>query len=371
MGQVAEIISEIAKIEGGPTTATEPLNIAALIPSLKPGPELTSLVREMQDQGFAPIVVIDDGSGDSYRSVFDEIAKIPGCDVLQHAVNLGKGRGLKTGFNHILVHYPGIAGVVTVDADGQHRPDDALKVAQMLLKNPKKLVLGARVFGEDVPWKSKVGNVLTRWMFKFFVGRKVSDTQTGLRGIPRTAMAQMLSMAGERYEYEMNMLVNAPQQELAIVEQPIKTVYFNDNKGTHFNPVIDSMRVGFVLARFYLSSVLAAAMDLGIFALAYRASTNVLGSLMFSRFAVGGLVNFALNRRFVFHSRNGVATALVKYYVLLAVSGIISYAFIQSLVGVTHWNVILCKVVVDVPLSLFNFSVQRTFVFGKATEESN
>jgi glycosyltransferase involved in cell wall biosynthesis len=348
--------------------ARKSLGVAALIPALNPGEDLITLVSELQEVGFAPIILIDDGSDDSCSDVFDFLSTVPGVDVLRHAVNLGKGRALKTGFNYFLVNYPNSAGVVTIDADGQHLPEDAVAVAETLLRNPRNLVLGCRVFGEGVPWKSKVGNIFTRSLFRFFAGKRISDTQTGLRGISRSAIGPMLALAGERYEFEMGMLVNSSQFADDVVEQPIQTIYINGNKASHFNPVLDSMRVTFVLARFYLSSLLASGIDLGVFALAFRLSSNLFASLMLSRFFVGGVVNFLINRSFVFHNRNEVRNALLKYYVLLVFSGVVSYFLIKTAVDITSWNILLCKILVDVPLSLFNFSVQRTFIFGRNTE---
>lgn len=268
------------------------------------------------------------------------------------------------------MHYPNLCGVITFDADGQHRPEDALKVANALTQNPNKLVIGSRVFAEGVAWKSLVGNLITRWLFAFFVGKRVSDTQSGLRAIPRSAIPEIMQLSGERYEYEMNMLVSAPRQSLQILEQPIQTIYIEGNKSTHFNPVLDSMRVAFIMVRFYLSALIAGGLDLAIFAVLYRLTSSIFWSLMAARAVVGPLVNFVLNRTLVFHSRSSVIRPLIKYYILLAFSGTVAFFLIRSLSQATGWNVILCKIVVETPLSLFNFAMQRLFVFNQTAEEA-
>jgi glycosyltransferase involved in cell wall biosynthesis len=364
--------AEPKKIEQGVASELEAggtRGIGILIPALNPAEILPTYVERLRDLGFTPTLVINDGSDPSYAPIFDRIAKIPGCEVIHHAVNLGKGRALKTGLNHLLVRYPNLRGVVTFDADGQHKPEDALLVANALTRNPTKLVVGSRVFSRGVPWKSLAGNLLTRWLFAFFAGQRVSDTQSGLRGIPRAAMPGVLHLAGERYEYEMNMLISAPEQSLQILEQPIQTVYIEGNKSSHFNPVLDSMRVAFVLVRFYLSALFAGGLDLAMFAILYHLTSSIFWSLMATRAVIGPLVNFGLNKTLVFHNRSSVIGPLLRYYILLSFSGTVAFFLIRSLSQATGWNVILCKVIVEAPLSLFNFAIQRFFVFGQTEEE--
>jgi len=199
------------------------LGVAALIPAFNPGEDLISLVHELREVGFAPIILVDDGSDDLCKDVFTSLSNLPDVDVLRHAAELGRGRALRTGFNHFLLNHPDSAGVVTIDANGPHLPEDAVAVAQTLLRNPRKLVLGCRVFGEDLPFKTKVGNMVERSLVRFFAGKRISDTRTGLRGISRSAVTQMLELVGERYEFEMGMLVNSSKFADGVVEQRFST----------------------------------------------------------------------------------------------------------------------------------------------------
>lgn len=326
-------------------------------------------IGQLRALGFAPIIVINDGSEAPLAPIFDRISQIAGCDVIHHAVNLGKGRALKTGFNHLLLNYPDVRAVVTFDADGQHQPEDALRVADALLRNPHNLVLGSRAFPRGIPWRSRAGNLLMRWLFAFLMGTRLSDTQSGLRAIPRSAIPGLLRLAGERYEYEMNMLVSAQARSQAVMEQPIETVYIDGNRSSHFNPLLDSMRVGFILVRFYLSSLIAAGLDLAIFSLVFGLTSSIAASLLAARAVVSPLVNFVLNRTFVFKHRSGVFRPLVKYYALVAFSGTVAFVAIRALSQATGWNVILCKIAVETPLSLFNFAIQRIFVFDRIADE--
>ncbi len=150
------------------------------------------------------------------------------------------------------------------------------------------------------------------------------------------------------------------------VEVPIETVYIDGNRSSHFDPIRDSMRIYFVLARFYFSAVVAAGIDFAGFSIAFAATHNVLASVAFGR--LSSLVNFALNKKYVFHNQASVKGTLARYYVLVAVIAGLSYLLIWSLHRYLHWNVFAAKLVVDTLLSLVSFSVQRTFVFRKAEE---
>jgi len=338
-------------------------SIAVLIPSWRPEPVLLALAEGLQRAGIEHIFVVDDGSGRDFDALFDAI-RHAGLPVLAHAVNLGKGRALKTGFNHLLLEHATLRGVVTADADGQHTIEDILAVARTLLTSDATPTLGVRTFAGAVPWRSRVGNTLTRVIFAFVTGVRVGDTQTGLRGLPLSLLPELMGLDGERYEYEMTMLAHLCRGGAKPVEVPIQTVYLDGNRSSHFNPVWDSMRIYFVLARFFLSSILAAGVDFAGFSLAFAVTHNVAASVAFGR--LSSLVNFALNRRFVFHNRGSVASALWRYYTLVVAVGCLSYGLIWALTTLLHWNVFAAKLCVDIALSLISFSVQRTFIFRRS-----
>jgi glycosyltransferase involved in cell wall biosynthesis len=171
------------------------ISIALLIPAYRPGPALIEVVRSLAESGFAGIVVVDDGSGPEYTWIFDLLLEeFAAVKVIRHAVNLGKGAALKTGMNFALVEHPGLAGIVTADADGQHDPADICRVGARFAENPCALVLGARGFVGAVPLRSRLGNSITRAMMRLVVGQRLSDTQTGLRAIPRELVERMLSV---------------------------------------------------------------------------------------------------------------------------------------------------------------------------------
>ena len=350
------------RVEASPKSLA---GIAVLIPAWQPELTLVDLVFSLLDEGFATILVVDDGSNPASLHIFDELES-SGVLVLRHAVNLGKGRALKSGFNYLLTRHPDLEAVITADADGQHTPKDILRVARTLQTSAGRPVLGSREFDGAVPLRSKLGNLLTRNIFAFVTGTRLTDTQTGLRGLPVRLLPELLALEGERYEYEMSMLAHLCSGHRPPVELPIETVYLDGNRSSHFNPVWDSMRIYFVLARFYFSSVLAACIDFAGFSAAFALTGNVLVSVVVGR--MSSLVNFALNRKFVFHTRTSIPGALWRYYLLVLVIGAISYGSIFALRSYLHWNVFVAKLVVDVMLSLVSFSVQRTFVFRQGKE---
>jgi len=337
---------------------------AVLIPAWEPDRTLIPLVASLLSLGFGAIIIVNDGSSPTCTEIFAELEPLDRVHMLRHAINLGKGCALKNGINYFLGNLPTFDVLITADADGQHTPADIARVAAAALQNSTRAVLGSRGFVKDVPLRSRVGNGLTRHIFAFVTGAKLMDTQTGLRAFPRTLLPELIVLDGERYEYEMTVLAHICRTGSKPLEVPIETVYIDGNRSSHFDPIRDSMRIYFVLARFFLSSIIAAAIDLLGFTLTFAVTGNVLASVIIGR--LSSLVNFALNKKFVFHSRTSVVGSLWRYYLLVAAIGALSYGLIFALTRRMHWNVFAAKVIVDALLSLVSFSVQRTFVFRKS-----
>lgn len=339
--------------------------IAVLIPAWKPDYRLVDLAQSLAAMHFGAIVVVNDGSGKEYESVFARVQTIPSVVVLKHAVNLGKGRALKTGINYCLNAFTEFAGLVTVDADGQHSPADILRVANVLQAEPERVVMGCRSFGRGTPLRSSIGNTVTRTVFHFVSGDRVSDTQSGLRAFPTALLPELLTLPGERYEFEMTVLARLCREGHRPLETPISTIYIDNNRSSSFNPIRDSMRIYFVLLRFYASSLFSAALDLAGFCIAFWFTRNVLISIIVGR--VSSLINFALNRSVVFHNAAPIRGSIWRYYLLATLLAIISYSAIRGLSQWLGWNIVLIKVVVETSLSLVSFSVQKTLVFADRT----
>ncbi len=340
-------------------------SIAFLIPSYQPTDVLPGLLEELRRVSPAPIVVVDDGSGASYAAVFDRIRQMADVTVLANAVNLGKGAALKQGMNHILVHYPDCIGVVTADADGQHAVADIMHVTEALQADADKVVFGVRAFDTKVPLRSRFGNTVSRHIYRFLIGIDLSDTQTGLRAIPRRLMQLCLAIRANRYEFETEQLVVIKAHRMAVQEIPIQTIYFDSNRETHFRPLRDSARIYFVLLRYSVASFITEMADLAVFATVMAASGDLIWSNVIGRL-VALWVQFMLLQSFVFRLRGGLWT-LAMYVGLVVVSGVISTALQLQMADIVPVPVV-AKVLAEVLVFLFNFLFLRDFVFGRADD---
>ncbi|HEY3836060.1 MAG TPA: glycosyltransferase [Bryobacteraceae bacterium] len=336
--------------------------VVLLIPAYRPADTLLSLIDELRTrQADLAVILVDDGSGPGFAPVFSRLASQPAMTLLRHAVNLGKGAALKTGFNHFLLAFPDAVGVVTADADGQHSAVDILKVARELEQNPDQLVLGVRAFSGDVPWRSRLGNGLTRRIFQVFTGTDIVDTQTGLRGWPRRACAESLPVPINGYDFELECLIRAHGR---VRQVPIDTIYLGHNRSSHFNPIRDSMRIYFVFIRYCGGSLIAAFVDSLVFSLVYRATGNLVTSQVSGR-AVAVAIAFAIARNLVFHSHTSVAASFLKYLTLVVVMGFVSFSLMGLLHRATGLPILVCKISAEALLFLANFSIQRQLVFAR------
>jgi putative flippase GtrA len=336
-------------------------SIVFLIPSYQPTEILYDLLRELRLHDSSHIVVVDDGGGSDDQAIFERIKQLPDILVLKNAVNLGKGAALKYGMNHILVNQPACIGVVTADADGQHSAVDILKVAAALKERPHEVIFGARQFGHNVPWRSKLGNLISRHVYGFFIGLNLSDTQTGLRGVPSSLMARCLSIRANRYEFETEQLLIIKSAGMSVREIPIETIYIDYNRASHFRPVLDSAQIYFVLLRYVGSSLVTAAIDIMVFATAMAWSNDLLLSNTTGRL-VAIWAQFTLLQKFVFRLR-GDTKMFAAYLGLVVVSGIVSTALQIQIANVIPFPV-AAKIVAEVSVFLFNFLFLRDLVFG-------
>lgn len=226
-------------------------SVAVLIPVWQPGDPLLHLVSTLARAGFGAIVVVDDGNPHACTTLFAELAALPRVHILRHALNRGKGRALKSGIRYILREMDGIQSLITADADGQHLPEDILRVAHATWRADDRPVLGARRFSGSIPLRSQVGNLCTRYLFQVLTGHRLQDTQTGLRGLPRDLWPALIGIAGERYEYETAMLAELVRHGVHPVEVPIATVYHRGKHQSHFRPLKDSALIYRMLLRLW------------------------------------------------------------------------------------------------------------------------
>ncbi len=349
------------------------MNVTAIVPSLNPDEKFLRVVEGLVEAGFESIILVDDGSRPDCRVWFERAMEYPQCTLLRHGKNLGKGRALKTAFNHFLSLENGHVGVVTLDGDGQHAMPDVVNCAKALEENPGSLVLGVRVFsGDHVPARSRLGNNITSFIFKSLCGIPVSDTQTGLRGISAEFCRYLLDVKGERFEFETNMLLETRRAEVSIREVPIETVYIEENKSSHFRVIRDSVAIYGLILKYLSSSILSFVLDWGLFTLLIWLLGNIAGDLAEINIyiatagarIVSSLFNFALNRTVVFRSRDGIGKTMVRYYIL-CVCQLLCSAGLVHLLSLTGCPSAIAKIPVDILLFCVSFRIQRSWVFRK------
>ena len=339
-------------------------NVFVVIPSLNPDREtLIPLIKSLKEK-FEHVIVVDDGSGEKYRKIFNE-AKTSGAEVISHYVNLGKGRAMKTATNYILSNYEDVAAIVTADSDGQHTPEDIGRVAKCAIKHKDSYVLGVRDFDKaNVPKRSKTGNKLTRKMFKLFVGLTITDTQTGLRGYSKEVGEKLLKVAGERFEYETNTLIACKEEDIPIKEVTIDTIYLNENKSSHFHPIRDSYNIYKLFVKYIIASISSFIVDLVLFHVFMNVFHQNIDAAFYATICarvISSLYNFIINSKIVFQKMTN--TSIIKYYALVIIQMFVSAFVVNSLNKILNTDAIIIKVVVDTIIFLVNFVIQREWVF--------
>lgn len=352
---------------------TDIKEIPVIIPAYEPDEKMLRLLSDLKKAGLYNIVVVDDGSGPAYAHLFEQAVERYGAQLLTHSVNLGKGRALKTAFNECLRRYPETIGCVTADSDGQHTPECIMKCMEAMAQNPEALILGCRNFdGENVPARSSFGNKTTCLVFKLLAGVSISDTQTGLRGIPQKFMRHLMNVKGERFEFETNMLLETKAEQIPVVEVPIQTIYLEENRSSHFNPVRDSARIYMMFGKFLFSSLSSSVLDLVLFGIFCSLLKNrmpaavsyIVASTVAARL-VSSVYNFFLNYKVVFKSREELWKAAVRYFALALVQMSCSAFLVNLIYGLTGGIEMLVKIPVDVFLFFISFLIQREFVYKK------
>lgn len=345
---------------------------AIIIPAYQPDFRLNTLIDDLNEAHVAStIVVVNDGSRPDCQAIFDQAASQNHVVVLTHPVNQGKGRAIKTAMTYLKDH-PDQDVIVTVDADGQHQTKDIINVLAAAASDPKALIMGARSFDESqVPLKSKLGNKITRLITSYLIGQKITDTQTGLRAFGQQSLDKFLAVPGERYEYEMNMLLYCSKLDIPIKEVVIETIYINDNAGSHFNPLLDSIRIYRQILTFSFISLLSTLIDLGAFTvLVYtvKGVDAILYATVIAR-VISVNFNFLLNKTVVFKSKESWIQHVLKYYSLAVVQMLCSYYLVKTAHTFLDRNVVLIKVAVDVTLFLISYQIQKHLIFKKTTHE--
>ncbi len=355
--------------------------ISVVLPSLDPDEKLIAVVDVLLEYGFSHIILVNDGSKqENLHYFYDLAAQHPEITLLHHEVNKGKGAALKNAFRWFLENRPDGFGVVTVDGDNQHPPEDTKRCCEHMLQTGRA-VLGCRDFTlPHVPSRSRFGNHTTSAIFKIFVGMTISDTQTGLRGFPRDVLEQIVDVYGDRFEYETNMLLAFKTKGIDFDEVKIRTVYIEENKSSHFRVIHDSWRIyKLILAHFFrytLSSIASAVVDTAAYSILSKVLSGMLTGLSLTAAAgviarvISSLLNFFLNKKVVFRTNCSTGKAMLRYYALalpqmaaqvLLTQGV--YALFHVSDSATGLRTLLYAVVMTV-LYFVSYMIQQRWVFA-------
>lgn len=336
--------------------------IVVLIPAYNPDKKLLTVVKELEHINYLKIIIINDGSYENKKWIFNQIKNNPKIILLENAVNLGKGAALKTGLNYFIAHFNDQIGIVTADADGQHLIKDILKVSEALKENKESLILGSRIFKKNIPFRSKFGNILTKYFFNFSVGSKLKDTQTGLRGIPTNFIKKILEIKSNGYEFEMEMLYKAIDNRVSVKQIPISAIYEDHNISSHFDPIKDSYRIYKIIFKYSLTAFVSAGFDYVLFLSFFYIFDNIIISSIIAR-VISASLYYLLNKKAVFKSKKKTLKSLIGFVILIIinplVTGIITN-LLDSLFGVSP---LIGKIIAESIMFFINFIMQYKFIF--------
>ena len=339
----------------------------ALIPAYKPNENLISFIQSLETRGLE-VVVVNDGSGEDYLPLFHKIQEQSLATVIHLEKNQGKGAALKAGLSYLNTVNDDFQ-VITLDADGQHSIQDALFLLQRSLENEGSLLLGSRAQSKDSPLRSRIGNYITKKVFSLTTGVKVEDTQTGMRAFSKQLIPKLIKIQGNRYEYEMNMLLDFAKEGIPIREYPIETIYINDNEESHFDTVKDSIRIYSQILKFISSSLLSFCIDFLLYTLSLSLSGSILFSNAFARL-ISLHCNFFMNQNYVFQNASeGTKREHLKEYLSYLGLALSLFAMntllLSAVVEVLGVNAYLAKIITEILLFILSYFGQKHLIFSK------
>lgn len=344
----------------------------AIIPAYNPDMKLVELVMQLHEKGIGNIIVVNDGSEETFE-IFERLNNY--ATVLTHNVNKGKGAAIKTALKYILDNFSDIQGVVILDADGQHNTEDAMRLLTELHNNCSGLVLGIRSFKGKIPFRSLLGNTVTKYIFRLCSGKWVSDTQTGLRAFSADMIPLLLNVSGERYEYEMNVLLTCAKNKIVITEVPIATIYHDgSNSCSHFRAIRDSARIYGNLLAFSAASFLSFLLDymmffplVWLFQFGFAEDAALICGNITARI-ISATFNYYLNSTFIFHCTENRLRSIIRYAMLACLILALNTSLLYSLHDFLDLNQALAKLITEMMLFIISFTVQKFLIFNKVNK---
>lgn len=347
--------------------------VSIIIPAYDPDERLLQLVEEATIRLHnIHLIVVNDGSKEEKSELFNKVEKYG--VVLNHNKNYGKGRAIKTALTYIHSNESKDTIVVIVDADGQHTVADIDKVVEAAGAD-QTLILGSRAFVGNVPVRSQFGNSLTRGIFRLATKVSITDTQTGLRAFSYSLIPYLVRIEGERYEYEMNVLLQCARDGINMIEIPISTIYLEENKSSHFRVIKDSYRIYKEIIRFSCSSLISFFIDYGMFTLcnlifgALGMHQAVTVSNLGAR-CISSVCNYTMNKKYVFKDKDNIHSSAVKYFTLVIMILGMNTLLLMLLVHTILPNPYIAKIIAEIIMFIVSYYVQKHFVFHKSRKEA-
>ena len=350
-------------------------SIIIIVPTYQPSNHTINLSKELV-KFFKHIIIIDDGSSKELKKIFNQILEFGNIDILSHLVNEGKGKSIKDAIEFGLKKYENeifnkkIIGFLTCDADGQHSVGDICKCANEFKFGGADLVLGSRVFNGNIPIRSRFGNELTSKLLYMTHSLQLKDTQTGLRCFSVDFAKNIKDLIGNRYEYEINMLIYAKKNNYKIKEIDIETIYIDNNSQSHFNPIVDSIKIYLVVfnefIKYTLVAVVSFVCDILIFFMLSKILYNKNSFIYLASFGarfVSSAVNYLLNSTLVFKNKKN--SSIIKYYLLVVCNITLSAHFVNDIYHSFNGNLFIIKYVIDIIIFIFNYLINKKVVFKK------
>lgn len=332
-----------------------------IIPAYQPDHKLIELIQTIKKNSDYNILIVNDGSDNHSSSVFAQAVEL-GCVVLNHEQNRGKGAALRTAFQYLLSSDT-TQGIITADCDGQHTWQDIEQLATELPSHLSTILLGSRQFVGKIPFRSRFGNYITGSIFSLLTGEKLRDTQTGLRGYNADMLPWLVDIEGNRYEYEMNQLLEAKKAGYHFHCIPIETIYENNNKESHFNPIRDSIRIYLPILKFGFSSITCGVIDFALLLLLKRITEDLLVSVIGARI-ISSLCNYVLNKHLVFDAKTEKRiTTLIQYYLLVIFILTCNYLLLFLFHEILGINLVFGKLLTEALLFLASYTIQHRIIF--------
>ena len=341
-------------------------DILIIIPAYNPPTKLFDILLEKLDGAFKNILVVNDGSDEKYDKYFKDLERK--CHVLRHEYNMGKGSAIKTAYSYAIDNYKDIKAYVVIDCDNQHDIEDMINCCKKAIEHPDSLVIGVRDFTLDnVPFKSKFGNIITRNMFKWLFNKTITDTQTGLRAITPAVAKKLLNVPGDRFNYELKCLMTCCEEKIPIIEVPIKTIYIENNKESRFNPVNDSILIYKEFIAYYLKISIPYIISLIVFLTTFYILnlSDDLNALILTN-SISGIMNIIFNilvnyKNIYIHNNIGnnvvyILKKIIKYF--------IASFIIYILYNLLNINLLLSKLLVDIILTIIIYIIFKNVGFN-------